>query len=49
MQTEHDEGRIVLMCGGTGLYVRAALDEFTFSAEQQTDSALRMHYEQLAR
>jgi tRNA dimethylallyltransferase len=48
MQSEHDAGRIVLMCGGTGLYVRAALDEFTFSAGQQIDSALRTHYEQLA-
>ena len=41
-------GQSVVVCGGTGLYARAALDEFNFAAGDQTDNPLRSRYEALA-
>jgi len=41
-------GQSVVVCGGTGLYVRAALDKFDFPAGEQEDNPLRAHYEALA-
>ncbi|MCL2324349.1 MAG: tRNA (adenosine(37)-N6)-dimethylallyltransferase MiaA [Actinomycetia bacterium] len=37
----------VIVCGGTGLYVRAALDEFDFASGGQTGNTLRKRYEAL--
>jgi len=42
------QGKSVVVCGGTGLYVRAALDEFEFAAGEQKDNPLRARYEALA-
>ncbi|MCL2881309.1 MAG: tRNA (adenosine(37)-N6)-dimethylallyltransferase MiaA [Coriobacteriia bacterium] len=42
------QGQSVVVCGGTGLYVRAALDKFDFSAGEQEGNQLRAHYEALA-
>jgi len=41
-------GQSVVVCGGTGLYVRAALDEFEFPARHQQGNAIRDRYEALA-
>ena len=40
-------GRTPVVCGGTGLYLRAALDEFSFPSGEQT-SPSRAHFESLA-
>jgi len=37
-----------VVCGGTGLYLRAALDEMDFPAGEQLGNAEREHYEQYA-
>lgn len=34
-----------VLCGGTGFYVRAAIDDYDFSQEESTDINLRKHYE----
>lgn len=41
------QGRIPVVCGGTGLYVRAALDEFSFP-KGELESNQRRHYDALA-
>lgn len=38
-----------IICGGTGLYVRAALDDFEFPPGEQRDNAVRDRYEAYAR
>jgi len=42
------DGRTPVVCGGTGLYVRAALDEMEFPAGEQEDNAVRARYERYA-
>ncbi len=42
-------GHPTILCGGTGLYVRAALDCFDFPPGAQEDNTVRMRYEQYAR
>jgi tRNA dimethylallyltransferase len=39
---------IPVLAGGTGLYVRAALDDLVFPAGEQQDNAVRRYYEQYA-
>lgn len=39
--------RVPIVCGGTGLYLRAALDEMVFPAGER-DTTTRRHYERLA-
>lgn len=39
--------RVSIVCGGTGLYLRAALDEMVFPAGER-DTTIRRHYERLA-
>jgi len=39
---------IPVVVGGTGLYVRAALDDFSFPAGEQRNNPLRAHYEEYA-
>ncbi len=41
-------GNIPIVCGGTGLYVMAALDEMHFPAGEQSGNPLREHYEAIA-
>lgn len=41
-------GQVPVVCGGTGLYVRAALEEMDFPAGEQLDNPVRQRYEQLA-
>lgn len=36
-----------IMCGGTGLYIRAALDEMDFPKGEYKENPLRKHYEKL--
>jgi tRNA dimethylallyltransferase len=41
-------GRLPIVAGGTGLYVRAALDDMEFPAGEQADNAARQAYEAYA-
>jgi len=41
-------GVLPVVCGGTGLYVRAALDDFSFPAGEQDANPLRGHFEGIA-
>ncbi len=41
-------GVVPVVCGGTGLYVRAALEEMDFPAGEQQDNEVRERYEALA-
>lgn len=43
-----ERGRVPVLCGGTGLYVRSALDEFEFPDGEQCDNPVRSTYESLA-
>ncbi len=43
----HEAGRLPVVCGGTGLYVRAALDDMRFPAGD-LETPARARYEQLA-
>lgn len=40
--------KVAVLCGGTGLYVRAALDDFAFAEGDQVENPVRQRYEQLA-
>ncbi|MEG0016214.1 MAG: tRNA (adenosine(37)-N6)-dimethylallyltransferase MiaA [Gordonibacter sp.] len=42
-------GRRSVLCGGTGLYVRAAIDAYEFPAGEQRGNVVRDHYDTLAR
>ena len=41
-------GRIPVVCGGTGLYVRAAVEAMDFPAGEQCDNPVRRRYEEMA-
>jgi len=41
-------GALPILCGGTGLYVRAALDDWDFPAGDQAENPVRKHYEAFA-
>ncbi len=41
-------GRLAVVAGGTGLYVRAALDDWSFPPGEQADNPARARYEALA-
>lgn len=41
--------RRTILAGGTGFYVRAAIDGYTFPQGAQTDNPIREHYSSLAR
>lgn len=41
-------GALPIVCGGTGLYVRAALDTMEFPPGEQSDNAVRARYERYA-
>ena len=43
----YDAGKVPVMCGGTGLYVRAALDEMEFP-HGEVDGSARLRYQALA-
>lgn len=42
-------GKRSVLCGGTGLYVRAAIDDYRFPKGEQVDNEVRDHYAALAR
>lgn len=42
-------GHRTVLCGGTGLYVRAAIDAYEFPQGNQIDNPIRNHYELIAR
>lgn len=39
-----DRGRRPVLCGGTGLYVRAAIDDYAFPAGEQKDNPVRVQW-----
>lgn len=41
-------GRVAVVCGGTGLYVRAALEDMDFSSGEQVGNEVRERYERMA-
>jgi len=41
-------GKHVVLCGGTGFYIQAALEDMQFPAGEQEENPLRREYEQLA-
>ncbi len=41
-------GKVPVLCGGTGLYVMAALDDLRFPAGEQEDNPVRRRYERMA-
>lgn len=45
----HSRGVLPVICGGTGLYVRAALDALTFPKGEQRANPVRERYEMIAR
>ena len=42
-------GKRAVLCGGTGFYVRAAIDDYEFPAGEQVGNAVRDHYTAIAR
>lgn len=44
----HARGKRAIVCGGTGLYVRAALDDMRFPAGEQVANPVRERYERIA-
>ena len=42
------QGKVALLCGGTGLYVQAALEDMRFPKGDQIDNPVRAKYEQIA-
>ncbi len=45
----NDRGRLPLLCGGTGLYLRAALDDYTFTEEEGSEPLREALRERLVR
>lgn len=43
------QGKRIILCGGTGLYVRAAIDAYEFPAGEQTNNPVREKYERYAK
>lgn len=39
-----ERGKTPILCGGTGLYVRAAIDDYDFPAGEQTENPVREKY-----
>lgn len=42
------KGRVAILCGGTGLYVQAALEDMKFPSGEQVHNPVRQRYETLA-
>ncbi len=40
-----DQGRISVMCGGTGFYIRAAIDDYDFAKGAQKENPVREKYQ----
>lgn len=40
-----DSGRVPILCGGTGFYIRAAIDDYEFPEGEQDDNPVREHYQ----
>ena len=41
-------GKVPILCGGTGFYVRAAIDDYQFPKGEQVGNAIRDHYRAIA-
>ena len=41
-----DAGKTPILCGGTGFYIRAAIDDYDFSADEQNENLIRAKYQQ---
>ena len=41
-------GKVAVLCGGTGFYVRAAIDDYQFPAGDQVDNPVRHRYTEMA-
>lgn len=41
-------GKVAILCGGTGFYLRAAIDDYDFSEGEQEDNPVRRKFEELA-
>jgi len=48
IESIHERGKRAVLCGGTGLYVRAVLDEMDFAAGEQVGNKVRDEYTALA-
>lgn len=44
-----DSGKVPILCGGTGFYVRAAMDDYDFPEGEQQGNPIRERYNDLAR
>ncbi|MCL2889566.1 MAG: tRNA (adenosine(37)-N6)-dimethylallyltransferase MiaA, partial [Eggerthellaceae bacterium] len=42
-------GNYAILCGGSGFYVRAALDDYEFPSGEQSENPLREHYRRIAK
>lgn len=48
MQDIDTRGKRVVLCGGTGLYIRAAIDDYRFVPGGQIDNPVREKYQEMA-
>lgn len=48
MDDIQSRGKVAVMCGGTGLYIQAALDDMTFPKGDQGENPVREEYSKLA-
>lgn len=42
------ESKVPILCGGTGFYIRAAIDDYIFPKGEQTDNPIREKYNKIA-
>ncbi|MBQ6453118.1 MAG: tRNA (adenosine(37)-N6)-dimethylallyltransferase MiaA [Coriobacteriales bacterium] len=49
IQDINGRGKLAIVCGGTGFYVRAALDDMDFPAGEQLDNPVRQQWSEYAR
>lgn len=43
-----DRGKTPILCGGTGFYLRSAIDDYNFCEGEQVDNAVRNKYNKIA-
>ncbi len=47
IETAREQKQDVIVCGGSGLYIRALLDDMEFAAGKQDENPIRQRYQQL--